>query len=214
MPYIEGESLRDRMNREGQLTLEDSLHIGRAVAGALDYAHRNHIVHRDIKPENIMLNEGEAMVMDFGIAKAVSIGRRRDADADGNGDRHARVRQPRAGRRRDRDRRPQRPVQPRLRSVRDAERRSGRSPAQQRRRFSRRGSPSRCRRSATCSRECRTRSTARCQRRWQRSGRAVHDVRRVRPGAGGSDAHDPDVDDRCRKACRPSSRSPCCRSPT
>jgi serine/threonine protein kinase/Flp pilus assembly protein TadD len=72
MPYIEGESLRDRMNREGQLTLEDSLHIGRAVAGALDYAHRNHIVHRDIKPENIMLNEGEPMVMDFGIAKAVS----------------------------------------------------------------------------------------------------------------------------------------------
>jgi len=72
MPYIEGESLRDRMNREGQLTLEDSLHIGRAVAGALDYAHRNHIVHRDIKPENIMLNEGEPMVMDFGIAKAVT----------------------------------------------------------------------------------------------------------------------------------------------
>jgi serine/threonine protein kinase/Flp pilus assembly protein TadD len=72
MPYIEGESLRDRMNREGQLTLEDSLHIGRAVAGALDYAHRNQIVHRDIKPENIMLNEGEPMVMDFGIAKAVT----------------------------------------------------------------------------------------------------------------------------------------------
>src|SRR2546423_5152296 len=61
------------MNREGQLTLEESLGIGRAVASALDYAHRNHIVHRDIKPENIMLNEGEAMVMDFGIAKAVSL---------------------------------------------------------------------------------------------------------------------------------------------
>ena len=73
MPYIEGESLRDRMNREGQLTLEEALGIGRAVASALDYAHRNHIVHRDIKPENIMLNEGEAMVMDFGIAKAVSM---------------------------------------------------------------------------------------------------------------------------------------------
>jgi len=73
MPYVEGESLRDRMNREGQLTLEEALGIGRAVASALDYAHRNHIVHRDIKPENIMLNEGEALVMDFGIAKAVSM---------------------------------------------------------------------------------------------------------------------------------------------
>jgi len=73
MPYIEGESLRDRMNREGQLSLEDSLSIGRAVASALDYAHRRQIVHRDIKPENIMLNEDMAMVMDFGIAKAVSL---------------------------------------------------------------------------------------------------------------------------------------------
>src|SRR6478736_5793026 len=73
MPYIEGESLRDRMNREGQLSLEDTLGIGRAVASALDYAHRRQIVHRDIKPENIMLNEDMAMVMDFGIAKAVSL---------------------------------------------------------------------------------------------------------------------------------------------
>src|SRR5215210_4248812 len=73
MPYIDGESLRDKLNREGQLTLEDSLTIGRAVAGALDYAHRRNIVHRDIKPENIMLNEGAPMVMDFGIAKAVSV---------------------------------------------------------------------------------------------------------------------------------------------
>src|SRR5688500_19571197 len=73
MPYIDGESLRDKLNREGQLTLEDALGIGRAVAGALDYAHRRNIVHRDIKPENIMLNEGAPMVMDFGIAKAVSV---------------------------------------------------------------------------------------------------------------------------------------------
>jgi serine/threonine-protein kinase len=73
MPYIDGESLRDKLNREGQLTLEDALGIGRAVAGALDYAHRRNIVHRDIKPENIMLNEGAPMVMDFGIATAVSV---------------------------------------------------------------------------------------------------------------------------------------------
>jgi len=72
MPYIEGESLRERLNREKQLPLDDSLMMTRAIAGALDYAHRHGIVHRDIKPENIMLHEGEAMVMDFGIAKAVS----------------------------------------------------------------------------------------------------------------------------------------------
>src|SRR5687767_5096278 len=72
MPFIEGESLRERLNREGRISLEESLGIGRAVASALDYAHRNRIVHRDIKPENIMLNEGEPMVMDFGIAKALT----------------------------------------------------------------------------------------------------------------------------------------------
>ncbi|MEO8192719.1 MAG: protein kinase [Gemmatimonadales bacterium] len=72
MPYIEGESLRDRLNREGQLPPEEALAIARSVAAALDYAHRNKIVHRDIKPENIMINEGEAMVMDFGIAKALT----------------------------------------------------------------------------------------------------------------------------------------------
>jgi serine/threonine protein kinase/Flp pilus assembly protein TadD len=72
MPYIEGESLRDLMNREGKLTVDHACHIARSVAGALDYANRNKIVHRDIKPENIMINEGEAMVMDFGIAKALT----------------------------------------------------------------------------------------------------------------------------------------------
>jgi serine/threonine protein kinase/Flp pilus assembly protein TadD len=72
MPYVEGESLRQRLDREKQLPLNDALRMVRAVGSALDYAHRQHIVHRDIKPENIMLHEGEAMVMDFGIAKAVS----------------------------------------------------------------------------------------------------------------------------------------------
>jgi serine/threonine protein kinase/Tfp pilus assembly protein PilF len=73
MPYVEGESLRTTLNRLQKLPLPEALHIARAVAGALDYAHRQRVVHRDIKPENIMLHEGEAMVMDFGIAKAVSV---------------------------------------------------------------------------------------------------------------------------------------------
>ena len=72
MPYVEGESLRERLDREQQLPVEEALHHTRAIASALDYAHRQSVVHRDIKPENVMLYEGEAMVMDFGIAKAVS----------------------------------------------------------------------------------------------------------------------------------------------
>jgi len=72
MPYVEGESLRERLDREQQLPVDEALHHTRAIASALDYAHRQSIVHRDIKPENVMLYEGEAMVMDFGIAKAVS----------------------------------------------------------------------------------------------------------------------------------------------
>ena len=72
MPYIEGESLRDRLDREGQLPLEDALRITREVAGALSYAHSHDVVHRDIKPENILLSGGEAVVADFGIARAIT----------------------------------------------------------------------------------------------------------------------------------------------
>ena len=72
MPYVEGESLRERLEREKQLSVEEAVHHAKAIASALDYAHRQKVVHRDIKPENVMLYEGEAMVMDFGIAKAVS----------------------------------------------------------------------------------------------------------------------------------------------
>jgi serine/threonine-protein kinase len=72
MPYVEGESLRDRLNREKQLPVEDAIRIAREVAGALDYAHRHGVIHRDIKPENILLHDGSALVADFGIALAAS----------------------------------------------------------------------------------------------------------------------------------------------
>ncbi len=71
LPFVHGESLRERLNREGQLPLEDALRITRQVAGALDHAHRHGVIHRDIKPENILFHEGEAMLADFGIALAV-----------------------------------------------------------------------------------------------------------------------------------------------
>lgn len=72
MPFIEGESLRDRLDREKQLPLEDALRIAREVADALSYAHSRGVIHRDIKPENILLDSGHAVVADFGIARAVA----------------------------------------------------------------------------------------------------------------------------------------------
>ena len=72
MPYVEGESLRDRLNRERQLPLEDALEVAAEVADALGYAHAQGIIHRDIKPENVLFQAGHAVVSDFGIARAVS----------------------------------------------------------------------------------------------------------------------------------------------
>ncbi len=72
MPLVEGESLGDRMEREQMLPIDDALQIAREVADALNYAHARGLVHRDIKPDNIMLTGGHAVVMDFGIARAVS----------------------------------------------------------------------------------------------------------------------------------------------
>jgi eukaryotic-like serine/threonine-protein kinase len=72
MPFVEGESLRDRLTREKQLSIAEVVRIATEVAGALDYAHRHRVIHRDIKPENILLHDGQALVVDFGIALAVS----------------------------------------------------------------------------------------------------------------------------------------------
>ena len=72
MPYVEGESLRERLRREAQLPVEDAVRIATESAMALDFAHRHGVIHRDIKPENILLHEGQAMVADFGIALALS----------------------------------------------------------------------------------------------------------------------------------------------
>ena len=72
MPYVEGETLRARLEREGQLGVEQSVRIAREVADALDYAHRAGVIHRDIKPANILLHDGRPVVADFGIALAVS----------------------------------------------------------------------------------------------------------------------------------------------
>ncbi len=72
MPFVEGESLRDRLQREKQLPIGDAVRIATEVASALDYAHRHGIIHRDIKPENILLHDGRALVADFGIALAAT----------------------------------------------------------------------------------------------------------------------------------------------
>ncbi len=72
MPYVEGESLRDRLTREGQLPIDEALRITQEVADGLGYAHTRGILHRDIKPENILLSEGHAVIADFGIATAVT----------------------------------------------------------------------------------------------------------------------------------------------
>jgi serine/threonine-protein kinase len=72
MPYIRGESLRERLDKEQQLLVSDAVRIATEVASALDYAHREGVIHRDIKPENILLHDGSAIVADFGIALAVT----------------------------------------------------------------------------------------------------------------------------------------------
>src|SRR5438132_7882709 len=72
MPVVTGESLRVRIEREGQLSINESIRVAKEVASALDYAHRHGVIHRDIKPENILLHDGQAIVGDFGIALAIT----------------------------------------------------------------------------------------------------------------------------------------------
>lgn len=74
MPQVRGESLRARLTREGRLRLRDVIRLGKEIAGALDYAHRQGVVHRDIKPENIMLSDGHALLVDFGVSRAIGVG--------------------------------------------------------------------------------------------------------------------------------------------
>jgi eukaryotic-like serine/threonine-protein kinase len=72
MPFIAGETLRSKLDRETQLGIDEAVRIATNVADALDYAHRHGVIHRDIKPENILLHDGRPIVADFGIALAVS----------------------------------------------------------------------------------------------------------------------------------------------
>jgi len=75
MPFVEGESLQGRLDRDGRLEVAEALHVAREVASALGYAHSHHVIHRDIKPANILLSGGHAVVTDFGVARAIGLGR-------------------------------------------------------------------------------------------------------------------------------------------
>ena len=83
MPYVEGETLRDRIRREKQLPVGEAVRIAREIAEALDYAHKHDVVHRDIKPSNILLSGGQAVVADFGIARAISVADQESLTASG-----------------------------------------------------------------------------------------------------------------------------------
>jgi serine/threonine protein kinase len=82
MPYVEGESLRQRLLREKRLSLTDALGIAREVGDALRFAHARNIIHRDIKPENILLDGSRALLTDFGVARAISAAREEEEDEE------------------------------------------------------------------------------------------------------------------------------------
>ena len=122
MPFVEGESLRDRLRRERQLPVDDALRIAREAAQALQYAHEHGVIHRDIKPENILLLTARRQHAGGRLRHRARAGRRRrgSADRDRPRGRHAGLHEPRAGRRRPRARRAHRHLQPGRRAVRDA----------------------------------------------------------------------------------------------
>ena len=99
MPYVEGENLRDRLEREKQLPLEDELRIVREAALALEYAHEHGIVHRDIKPPNLLLtkDQGSTLLADFGIGKSLARPDRPATDRDRTGTGDSGIHEPRAG---------------------------------------------------------------------------------------------------------------------
>jgi serine/threonine-protein kinase len=108
MPFVEGESLRERLAREKQLPVDTALRIATEIADALHYAHGHGVVHRDIKPENILVHGGHALVADFGISLAASNTAGSRLTETGMSPRYADVHESRASDRRSRDRRTQR----------------------------------------------------------------------------------------------------------
>ncbi len=120
MPYVEGETLRERIGKEGQLGVAESVRITTEVAGALAHAHKHGVIHRDIKPENILLQDGHAVVSDFGIAIAVTHAAGDRITQVRIQRRHAAVHEPRAGGGRAGNRRTKRSVLAGIGAIRDA----------------------------------------------------------------------------------------------
>ncbi len=120
MPYVDGESLRDRLDRERQLPVDEAVRIAVALAGALEHAHERGVIHRDIKPANILLQDGQPVMADFGIALAVGAAGGRPPHRDGPERGHAVLHEPRAGHRRPGHRTRQRHLRAGVRALRDA----------------------------------------------------------------------------------------------
>ncbi len=120
MPYVEGESLRDRLKRGKQLPVDEALQVTREVAEALGYAHARGVIHRDIKPENIMLSGGHARVADFGIARAIDAAGNEKLTETGLAIGTPAYMSPEQSMGERRPRRPERSLRTGLRAVRDA----------------------------------------------------------------------------------------------